>query len=244
VEGDGGAAEVCPGTPTKITLTVTDSSGRSDGELTTARMTASATVDVSVPPACASDAGPPDAASWVYWADWEDVDAAALTGTLSPPSGAIQVVYSGPLAGSQTTTGADDFLPVSTFTSGTVADPPPGPGMLEVSGGAAATLTFSQPVTDPVIAIYSLGVGYANQAASLLVDASVTVLSSGANIGGTGFWGDETLTLADGGVSGIEGNGVIELEGTFSTIEWTNPSDIPYASFTGLTVGVRTQPRP
>ncbi len=106
----------------------------------------------------------------------------------------------------------------------------------------AATLTFSASVTSPLIAIFSLGTGYANQASSLLVDASLKVLSSGPNASGVGYWGDGGLTLVEGGVSGIDGNGVVELEGTFQTIQWTNPADIPFASFTGLTVGVRAGP--
>ena len=47
---------------------------------------------------------------------------------------------------------------------------------------------------------------------------------------------------ADGGVSGVGANGVVELEGTFTTIQWTNPADTPYASYTGVTVGVRRGP--
>src|SRR6202041_3076642 len=115
----------------------------------------------------------------------------------------------------------DDFTPSATFTSTTVADPPPGPGMIEVSGGVTATtppdtLTFSEPVTNPV-------------------------LSSGPNAGGVTYFGGETLIPVDGGVSGTGGNGIVELEGTFTTIQWPNPDETMYATFTGITVGIRTQ---
>jgi hypothetical protein len=189
------------------------------------------------------DLGAGDAGAFVYWAEWQSVDAGTVSGTVSLPSGAIQVVYSGDLHGAQTTTGTDEFTPSATFTSATVADPPPGPGMIEVSGESTQidTVTFSEPVSNPVLAVYNLGTGFAEESASLLFDVPVTVLSSGLNAGGAMYFGNEMLVAVDGGVSGVGGNGLVELEGTFSTIAWTNPNDTPYASYTGLTVGVRMQ---
>jgi hypothetical protein len=117
--------------------------------------------------------------------------------------------------------------------------------MIEVSGGSTQTstdtVTFSERVTNPLLAIYNLGTGYGGESASMLFSAPFVVLSSGLNAAGNGLFGNETLTLVDGGVSGIGSNGVVELEGTFDAIQWTNPADIPYASYTGLTVGIRTQ---
>jgi hypothetical protein len=202
------------------------------------------TPDACSPPCLAPTAE--DAGSFVYWAEWQDVDGGWMSGVLSPPSGTIRVVYTGPLAGSQTTTGDNDFTPSSTFTSATVADPPPGPGMIEVSGGVTATtppdtLTFSEPVTNPVLAIYDLGMGYALDSASLVFDAPFAVLSSGPNAGGVTYFGGETLVPVDGGVSGSGSNGVVELEGKFTTIRWPNPNETMYATFTGITVGIRTQ---
>jgi hypothetical protein len=238
---DGGVAQVCPPAAATYTVTVTDSSGRGSGEISSGSSSATATVTVGAPSGC-GDASSGSGPFMVYWASWQDVDGSSITGLISPPSGPIQVVYEGPLAGAQTTNGDDDFIPAATFTSATVPNAPPGPSMIEVAGANPATLTFSSNVTDPLVAIYSLGTGYANQASSLLVDASLRVLSSGPNAGGVGYWGDGGLTLVEGGVSGIDGNGVVELEGTFQAIQWTNPADIPFASFTGLTVGVRAGP--
>jgi hypothetical protein len=187
--------------------------------------------------------GAGDAGAFVYWTEWQSVDAGTVSGIVSLPSGAIRVVYSGDLHGAQTTTGTDEFTPGATFTSATVADPPPGPGMIEVSGESTQidAVTFSEPVSNPVLAVYNLGTGFAEESASLLFDVPVTVLSSGLNAGGVMYFGNEMLVAVDGGVSGVGGNGVVELEGTFSTIAWTNPNDTPYASYTGLTVGLRAQ---
>jgi hypothetical protein len=245
--GDGGVAEVCPAVATIYTVTATDSSGRPGGEFPATGATASATIAVGATRACGVTAAPGDAgdaASLVYWADWQSVDGGTVSGVLSPPSGAIQVVYSGNLFGAQTTSGANQFTPSSTFTSATVANAPPGPGMIEVSGVTTETdtLAFSEPVKNPVLAIYALGTGYAGESASILFSVPFTVLSSGLATNGSTIFGNELLVPVDGGVSGVGGNGVVELEGTFSMIQWTNPNDTPYASYTGLTVGIRAQP--
>jgi hypothetical protein len=193
--------------------------------------------------------GPPglssgDAAALVYWADWQVADAGVVSGVVALPSGAVTVVYSGPLFGVQTDAGDVDFEPPTTFTSATVANPPPGPGILEFSGDetGTGTITFSAPIERPLLAIYNLGTGFAGQSASLGVDAPFTILSSGLNAAGANLFGNETLTVTDAGVSGVGANGVVELEGTFSVIHWNSPNDIPYASWTGVTVGARAQP--
>jgi hypothetical protein len=238
--GDGGVAVACPNVATTYTVTVTDSSGVESGEFPVPGATGSTSIDVDPVPAC--EAGV-EVASFVYWADWQSTDAGTAAGTLSPPSGTIQIVYSGDLAGAQTSTGTDMFTPSSTFTCATVADAPPGPGMIEVSGNSEGTdsVTFSEPVTNPVLAIYNLGTGFASESASMFFNVPFTILSSGLNGAGLMYFGNEMLLPLDGGVSGVGSNGVVELEGTFSTIQWTNPNDTPYASYTGITVGVRAQ---
>jgi hypothetical protein len=240
LNSDGGVAEACPAGATKYTVTVTDSSGGKSGEFPVPGATAAAAVTVDGADACA---GAMDSASFVYWADWQSADAGTAAGTLSPPSGTIQIVYTGELSGAQTASGTDAFTPSSTFTSPTVSDAPPGPGMLEVSGGPAQTdtVTFSEPVTNPVVAIYKLGTGYASETASMFFNAPVTILSSGLNGDGPMYFGNEMLLPVDGGVSGVGSNGVVELEGKFTTIQWTNPNDTQYLGYTGLTVGIRRE---
>jgi hypothetical protein len=243
IEADGGVAEACSTTATSYTVSVTDSSGHT-GEVPTRGATVSATVSVAAPLPCGGDGGTIDPASVVYWANWQDVDGGNVYGTISPPSGDIQVTYSGELYGSQIDSGTDEFLPITTFTSTTVANPPPGPGIIKVAGLTSQVdmVTFSSPVTNPLVAIYSLGTSFVNTPVSLLFGAPCTVLSSGPSADVTVLFGDGTLALVDGGVSGIGSSGVVEIEGSYSAIQWINPSDTPYASYTGLTVGIRAQP--
>jgi hypothetical protein len=241
--GDGGDAVVCPAALTTYTVTVIDSSGTA-GELPTTSMSATAALTVGAGLPCPKDeAGIDggDAGIRVFWADWQSQDGGTVFGTISLPTSTIRVTYAGVVSGLQTSTGTNYFLPVSTFTGAMVPNPPPGPGVIEVAGTATSpdTVTFSRPVTNPLVAIYNLGTAFANQSSSIVFDVPFTVLSTGPNTGGTGYWGSELLVPVEGGVSGIGSNGVVELQGTFTTIQWTNPADIAYASFTGLTVGVR-----
>jgi hypothetical protein len=236
--GDG-PAKACPASTTTYTVTATDSSGQS-GELTKPNATGTGSVTVVVAPcseagvpleAGAGDAGPglhftqDIVAPWtgitvgvregttVYWANWTSMGTGTVAGVLMPPSGAIQVTYNGELYGAQTSVGGNDYSPTATFVSATVPDPPPGPGIVEISGGQVDSLVFSPPITNPLIAIVSLGTGYLNQVVTLDFSAPVTVLSYGPDTYDPTIAG--TLTAADGGVSGIEASGVVEVQGTF-----------------------------
>ncbi len=152
----------------------------------------------------------------IYWADWQSAGSGTVAGVLSPPSGPIQVTFSGAdIYGVQTSTGANYWTPASTYISATVANAPPGPGIVEINGGGSQpdALTFSEPVTDPVIAIVSLGTGPVGSA-TLDFGAPFSILSSGIGYQGSGL-GSGLLSATDGGVTGVEGNGVIEVVGTF-----------------------------
>jgi hypothetical protein len=242
---DGGAARACPSVTTTYTVTASDSSAQNGGELASPTHTGSATVTVVVSPCAADAAAPPgdsgamDAgaglrvyqainAAWtgitvgvresstVYWASWTTASSSTVSGVLSPPSGDIAVTFTGAdMFGSQTTTGTNPWTPAATFLSATVPDPPPGPGIVEINGGPGQIdrLAFSRPVTNPLVAIVSLGTGYLGNTVSLDFGAPCTVLSSGPD----SYWptGAGTLTAGDGGVSGDEGSGVVEVQGTF-----------------------------
>jgi hypothetical protein len=248
LSGDGGTARVCPSATSTYTVTASDSSAGSAGELASPTRTGSSSVTVVVSP-CAADAAAPsgdaaiDAAvdggaglrvyqainapwtgitvgvregSGVYWASWTTASMDTVSGVLSPPSGDIGVTFTGgDMWGSQTTAGSDPWTPATTFQSATVGTAPPGPGIIEINGGPGQVdrLTFSRPVTDPLVAIYSLGTGYLGNQVELDFGAPCTVLSFGPD--SYSPTGAGTLTAVDGGVTGDEGSGVVEIRGTF-----------------------------
>jgi hypothetical protein len=225
--------QVCPTSSTSYLVKVTDT-GLS-GELATPPQTVQVPLAANVIACPDGGAGGPgivlnqtsfqpftgitvgvrDGSTTVYWADWQSTGSGTATGVLSPPSGPIQVTsHGGDIYGVQTSSGSSYWTPAATYTSATVANAPTGPGIVELNGGGSQpdALTFSPPVTNPVLAIVSLGTAVVP--ATLDVGAPFTILSSGTGYQGAAL-GSGMLSADDGGVTGAEANGVIEIEGTF-----------------------------
>jgi hypothetical protein len=113
------------------------------------------------------------------------------------------------------------WTPTTTWADGVVVNNAPvsANGIMQLDGGTAAlnTLTFSTPVVNPVIAIWSLG---ASGAPASFVFGATPVLIAG---GPSAEYGGSSITVSGNTVSGAEGNGTVEFLGTFSSITWTNP---------------------
>src|SRR5882757_845125 len=155
----------------------------------------------------------------VVWTDWTSGAAGApgfAEGTLNIEGTPVAVSYTGEVAFLQTDTGTDYWEPSGGYLSPTVTNRPTGVDIIALSTATAKTITFSQPITNPLFAVVSLnGNGYS-------FDRDFEVLSYGP-----GYWGDGTLTKqnAGGGIYELIGSGephgVIEFQGTFSSISWT-----------------------
>jgi hypothetical protein len=255
------ARRVCSTSTTRYSVTATDSasSGEFGGAAETARATLTANV-ISCPDAGPSDGGSeftPDAGSPVelepatefHWAHWTTMTAGnpgTVAGTLLPPSGAITVTYSGEvysallpgLPGTQTTTGTNYFTPASTYTSATVGNSPLLPGIVMQQGGTQLvdSLTFSRPVTNPVLAIMSLGDSQTGVAGLFQFSAFAepfTVLKQGPGAQA----GPGTLSNVNGDLHGDDGDGLVQFNGTFTTIKWTDPNG-EWPGQHGVTVGI------
>ena len=94
------------------------------------------------------------------------------------------------------------------------------------------TITFSSPVVDPVFAIWSLGQAGVSASFDFLSKSPepITLISGGPS---TEFHGSP-ITVNGQTVTGAEGNGVIQFDGTFSTISFTTPN---FENFYAFTVG-------
>ena len=102
--------------------------------------------------------------------------------------------------------------------------PDPSNNIIRLTGGTSTvdTITFSQAVTNPVFAIWSLGQG-GNTSSFNFIGATPVLVSGGpsAEYNGSSIW---IGTGVDGNtVYGTEGNGTVEFIGTFTSISWTNP---------------------
>jgi hypothetical protein len=177
-------------------------------------------------------------ASTINWTTWSSNTAGTISGL------GITVTYSGQLFG--LSSGYPSWTPVSTFSGGTVGNPPlSSGGMIRLTGGSTTvdTITFSSPVVNPVMAIWSLGQGGINASFTFTSSEPFAIESGGpsAEFGGSSIFVCSGNPLA---VCGTEGNGTIQFNGTFSSISWTNPVFENYYGFTVGAVGTSTVPEP
>ena len=176
--------------------------------------------------------------TWAQWTPGGDYTAGATMGT-------VHVDYSGEM---QTIDyDASYFSNTTSFTNAEVANTPGANGSIRLNGGPTGSsypdhLRFSTPVTNPYIALYSVGAAGTPVTFDFVNGheasdgPSITLLSSGA-----GNWGGGTLTVLDHHVTGEEGNGIIRLNGTFTDVYfWAPDREVYY----GFTVGIAAVPEP
>jgi hypothetical protein len=127
--------------------------------------------------------------------------------------------------------------PSSSYIGGTVSNGPPQSGnSIQLFGGNSNvdTLTFSTPITNPVMAIWSLGSSIKTAQFDFTSTEPFTIEAGGPNreYGGSSIY---TSSSTPSVVYGTEGNGVIQFNGTYSSITWTNPI---FENWYGFTVGI------
>lgn len=179
-------------------------------------------------------AGPASAStiSWISWSSGTTSSSAgSAAGTISAP--AVTVSYSGEMGGLSSYV---LWSPTSTFEGGTVGNAPPSGtnAAIDLVGGGTVTdtLSFSSPVANPVLAIWSLG------DASSMAEFAFTPSEPFSIEGGGPSAQFSGSSIFSGGlcpanaVCGKEGNGVIQFHGTFSQLTWTNPVYEGYYAFT------------
>lgn len=128
--------------------------------------------------------------------------------------------------------GYPSYGPAGTWADGTIVANAPTGGIVLLTGGddGLNTITFSQAVTNPVFAIWSLGQSSIN--ASFDFTNATPVFVAG---GPSAEYGGSAITVSGNDVFGNEGNGTVEFVGTFTSISWTNPT---YEYWYGFNVGI------
>jgi hypothetical protein len=138
--------------------------------------------------------------------------------------------------------GFPSWNPASTWADGAIIGNGPAQfsNLMQIFGGTSTvnTLSFSQPVVDPVLAIFSLGSVVQGQASFVFTGFSPLNVVGGPSA----EFGGNALTINGVTVSGIEGNGSIQFLGTYSSISWTNPQFEDYYGFNVGVVGVVPEP--
>lgn len=184
-----------------------------------------------------------------YYVDWTaaNVSGGTASGVITlPDASTVNVGFtatyangaSGNLYGAQTAGGINYWSPSAPYMSAQVDNAPPGTDIVQLSGGQQQiyTVTLSEAIKDPIMAIVSLG--QPNVPTSYDFNAPFAIVSQGA-----GYWGGTATSLqqlAGDILMGNEGHGTIQFIGTFTTFSWTVPTP---ESWHGFTFGIRTTPR-
>lgn len=168
----------------------------------------------------------------IHWTDWMLATVGAsgsAQGVVIRNSTLVLVNYAGEVTSpTQIAGGTNYWLPSSPYMSSTVDNGPPCCDIVTLNGGTSLTntLTFSSPLTNPVLGIVSLG--RASRSVRYMFNQPFEVLSSGP-----GFWGGPgTLTASGNVLTGTEGHGAIQFQGTFSSLSWNAPDAEVWHGFT------------
>ncbi|GAC1420301.1 MAG: hypothetical protein NVSMB62_14100 [Acidobacteriaceae bacterium] len=173
-----------------------------------------------------------DTIAWTTWSAAVPGSPGSATGTVtSALYGTINVTYSGQNSG--LLTNYPSWTPVSTFTGGVVGNAPlPSNNAIQIEGGGAYTesVTFSQPVADPIFAIWSLGAGGTPAYFDFNALEPFNVLGGGPS----SEYGGSAIVQQGNNIYGQEGNGIVQFIGTYSSITFTTPN---YEGYYALTFG-------
>jgi hypothetical protein len=182
----------------------------------------------------------------VLYVDWleADIGAGTASGVINvPDADPVQVDFTatfadgsaGNLFFANVDGGTNYWVPDAPYISTEVSNAPPDSDMLALVGGVNQiyTVTLSEAIKDPVMAIVSLG--QPGVPTTYDFDSPFEIVSQGV-----GYWGggpDALQKLSGDVLEGREGHGTIQFLGTFSTFSWEVPTP---ESWHGFTFAVRT----
>ena len=167
-------------------------------------------------------------AGTIGWNAWSS----ATSGMISADS--VGVTFSAGGSTDNLVANYPSYTPTSTWADGSIVAnaPTSADGIIQLMGGNSNinTVTFSTPVVDPVMAIWSLG-ATGIQASFDFTNATPTFVAGGPSA----EYGGSAITVLGNDVMGSEGNGTVQFMGTYSSISWTNPN---YENWYGFDVGI------
>jgi hypothetical protein len=173
-------------------------------------------------------------ATTVSWADWTSATSATVSGAI----GSVNVTYSGAVPAFTQLNNIGTFFwtqgTPAPYTSGSVSNAPATADIIALNNAGTSTITFSQPVVNPYLALVSW-----NAASVTAGDSETfTYISSGSGAFGSGMFagpggtGAPTPTFFTGAG---ELHGIFEIPGTWTSISFT---DTTTEFWHGLTVGI------
>jgi hypothetical protein len=186
------------------------------------------------------------------WTDWTSATPGDSAGSATGSVGGVGVSYSGELDFAVLNGTDFSWNPVTSFTGGTVtASPDVVRDSISLNGFVAGTniinlvtntITFASPQENPLVAIWSLG--NPSNPATFTFNKTPTLEAGGPN----SSFGGSSITVLGNVVSGVEGNGVVQFTGTFSSISWIGTPENYYSFTVGINGplgnGTSTVPEP
>ena len=167
------------------------------------------------------------------WVDWTSGSTGA-PGIVNGVLPGVSVTYVGEVDSGVINGTSPIWAPNSSFIGGSVTASPSVVGDdLRLNGDFTGvnTVTFSTPVVNPLIAIWSLGQPNV-QAAFHFQGVTPTFQAGGPN----SFFGGSPIFVVGNSVFGFEGNGVVQFTGTFTSLSWTTTPENFYAFTVGANV--------
>lgn len=168
-------------------------------------------------------------AETVYWNTWANAASGQIVANGTP----IDVSFSTSNARG-VVANYPSWTPTNTFADGNIVDngPVASNGIMQLFGGTTAlnTLSFSVPVENLVVTIWSLG-QLGIPTTFKFSGATPSLVAGGPNA----EYGGASISVSGDTVTGVEGNGTILFQGQFSEIQWTNPVS---ENWYGFNVGV------
>ncbi|MDR0717712.1 MAG: PEP-CTERM sorting domain-containing protein [Azoarcus sp.] len=166
----------------------------------------------------------------VSWADWVSIGNSSAAGVINVGNETIGLGLSSssPLAGASHTGGGINYWTnPSTYQSPVVDNAPGGSGIIALDPAGTVTITFTQAVHNPILALASWNGNHVEFAPGTQIE----YLGSGPGYWGEGSFANTTANSFDG-VGEL--HGIIQLVGDFTSITFTHTSEYWH----GLTVGI------
>ena len=164
----------------------------------------------------------------VDWTDWLARGPGFVLGQVALGGGeSANVTFSGPYFTAVTGVILEPYWsPSSTYSGTQLKNPPPSSDLIVIDGGPETfKLSFSQAVTNPVLAITSLGLTNSTRSINIRsvmnFDHPFEVLSTGAGYAAGGQW--TPFVEVGNSLYGIESSGVVRFSGAFTELSWTSP---------------------
>jgi hypothetical protein len=175
----------------------------------------------------------------VHWADLTGATTNQVTGTITAGSDVVGVTFSGSYGFAQTSGAGINYWiepnpALRPYTGGIVDNAPPDTDIIALSEGGPKTITFSEPVTDPFLALVS----WNGNAPTF--GQPFEIISQGC-----GFWGCGTFSAVTptSFIGSGELHGIIRFPGTHTSLTFTDTSEFWHGIQIGI-AAVGTQPPP